>query len=85
MATTAKNLVGPQVRRLRVARGMSQAGLAGTCQRAGWDIGRVAIAKIEGGTRCVGDIELLELAKALSCPMAALFPARSQAVIRGRK
>ncbi len=85
MATTAKNLVGPQVRRLRVARGLSQASLAGSCQRAGWDIGRVAIAKIEGGTRWVCDSELLELAKALACPLAALFPTRSQALIRGRR
>ncbi len=85
MATTAKNVVGPQVRRLRVARGMSQAGLAGTCQRAGWDIGRVAIAKIEGGTRWVCDSELLELAKVFRCPLSELFPARAQAVVRGRK
>ena len=85
MAITAKNVVGPQVRRLRVARGMSQADFAARCQRSGWDIARIAIAKIEGGTRCVSDGELLELAKALSCPMAELFPARAQAVIRGRK
>lgn len=85
MATTAKNVVGAQVRRLRVARGMSQADLAASCQRAGWDIGRVVIAKIEGGTRWVCDSELLELAKALSCSLAELFPARALAVIRGRK
>jgi hypothetical protein len=59
MATTAKNVVGPQV--------------------------RIAIAKIEGGTRCVSDGELLELAKAFRCPLGDLFPARVQAVVRGRK
>lgn len=85
MATTAKNIVGPQVRRLRVARGMSQTALAAACQRRGWDVGRDAVAKIEGGTRWVCDSELLELAKALSCPLAELFPARTQALIRGRK
>jgi transcriptional regulator with XRE-family HTH domain len=85
MATTAKNVVGPQVRRLRVARGMSQADFAARCQRSGWDVARIAIAKIEGGTRCVSDGELLELAKAFACPLAALFPTRSQALIRGRR
>jgi transcriptional regulator with XRE-family HTH domain len=85
MATTAKNVVGPQVRRLRVASGMSQADFAARCQRGGWDIARIAIAKIEGGTRCVSDGELLELAKAFRCPLGDLFPARVQAVVRGRK
>jgi transcriptional regulator with XRE-family HTH domain len=85
MATTAKNVVGPQVRRLRVASGMSQADFAARCQRSGWDIARIAIAKIEGGTRCVSDGELLELAKAFRCPLGELFPARVQAVVRGRR
>ena len=85
MATTEQNIVGPQVRRLRTARGLSQSQFAATCQRGGWDIGRQVVTKIEGGIRCVCDDELLELAKALSCPMAELFPARAQAVIRGRK
>lgn len=83
MAPKPKNVVGPQVRRLRAAAGLSQAALAGACQRRGWDVGRDAIAKIEGGTRWVGDMELLELAKVLACPLAELFPARAQPVIRG--
>jgi DNA-binding XRE family transcriptional regulator len=85
MATKQKNLVGPQLRRMRVAVGMSQATLAAACQRRGWDVGRDAIAKIEGGTRCVTDIELLELAKAFRCPLGDLFSARVQALVRGRK
>jgi transcriptional regulator with XRE-family HTH domain len=85
MPTASKNIVGPQVRKLRVARGISQASLAAVCQRGGWDVGRGLLAKIECGVRCVEDHELLELAKALRCPMAELFPARAQALIRGRK
>ena len=85
MANKSKNVVGPQVRRLRASAGLSQSALAGVCQRRGWDVGRDAIAKIEGGTRWVGDMELLELAKALACPLAELFPARVQFVIRGKK
>jgi len=85
MATQAKNLVGPQVRRLRVAAGISQEALAAECQRLGWDIGRDAVAKIEGGTRWVCDAELVELAKAFGCRLADLFPARLQAVVEGQK
>jgi transcriptional regulator with XRE-family HTH domain len=85
MATASKNIVGPQVRRLRVASGMSQAAFAASCQRGGWDVGRAVLAKIECGIRCVEDHELLELAKALRCPVADLYPARVQAVIRGKK
>lgn len=85
MATAAKNIVGPQVRRLRVAGGISQACLAAICQRGGGDVGRALLAKIECGIRCVEDHELLELAKALRCPLANLYPARAQAVIRGKK
>lgn len=83
MATKLKNVVGPQVRRLRAAAGLSQSALAGACQRRGWDVGRDAIAKIESGTRWVADMELLELARALACPLAELFPARAQPVVRG--
>ena len=85
MPTASKNIVGPQVRKLRVARGISQAALAASCQRGGWDIGRALLAKIECGVRCVDDGELLELAKALRCPMADLYPARVQSVNRGKK
>ncbi len=83
MATTAKNIVGPQVRRLRVAHGMSQADFAARCQRGGWDVARIAIAKIENGTRCVSDSELVELARAFKQPVSELFPLRLRSVARG--
>ena len=84
MANPQKNLVGPQIRRLRVATGMSQTAFAASCQRRGWDIGRDAVAKIEGGTRWVCDSELVELAKVFGCSLVDLFPARVQASLRGR-
>ncbi len=46
--------------------------------------GTDTIAKIEGGRRWVGDSELIELARALGRPLVELFPARVQAVVRGR-
>jgi len=85
MAEGSLNIIGPQVRRLRTAVGLSQSALAGVCQRSGWDISRDSVAKIEAGLRWVCDWELLELSKALRCPLAELYPARTQAVIRGRK
>ena len=83
MPKAPKNIVGPQVRRLRNASGMSQNALAAACQRGGWDIERDTISKIEGGRRWVGDAELVELAKALGRPVVDLFPAKVQALVRG--
>jgi transcriptional regulator with XRE-family HTH domain len=56
---------GAMVRRLRVKLGLSQPQLAVKCQLAGWDVERDTIAKIEGGTRLVRDIELVRLAAIL--------------------
>lgn len=65
MVAPSKNLSGPNVRKYRDQLGISQEELAARCQIAGWDIGRGVIAKIETGTRCVDDIELVKLAKVL--------------------
>ncbi|MDX2082093.1 MAG: helix-turn-helix transcriptional regulator [Terrimicrobiaceae bacterium] len=73
MSNAPRNIVGPQVRRLRVALEISQPELAGRCQRLGWDVGRDAIAKIEGGSRWVADCELVYLARALECSLLELF------------
>ena len=55
------NAIGVPLRRLRNARDWSQEDLAGRCQRRGWDIDRVIIAKIESQLRAVSDWELLKL------------------------
>ena len=72
------NVTGRQIAKVRTQKGLSQDQLAGKCQRAGWDISRGTLAKIEAGVRCVSDSELLLLAKALEVPVSDLFP-------RGRK
>jgi len=69
-----KNIVGPNVRRLRNNQDISQEKLAAKCQLIGWDISREGIAKIESQVRGVSDIELLKLAKALSVHFSVLFP-----------
>ncbi|MDR1281291.1 MAG: helix-turn-helix transcriptional regulator [Opitutaceae bacterium] len=61
----SKNASGPTVKLYRDKLGLSQEELAVKCQLMGWLIGRGVIAKIETGTRCVDDIELLKLAKVL--------------------
>ena len=65
--------MGKQVRRFRYKRGLSQPAFAAECQRIGWDITRDTVAKIEAGTRWVGDFELVHLARLLGVPLDALF------------
>jgi hypothetical protein len=74
MGAQHKNLIGPQVRRLRVAMDWSQEDLAAACQRAGWDVPRSGIGKIESRLRCVTDFELIHLAKVFKCRVGELFP-----------
>lgn len=69
-----KNIVGPNVRKLRNNQDISQEKLAAKCQLIGWDISREGIAKIESQVRGVSDIELLKLAKALRVHFSVLFP-----------
>ncbi len=76
MAASTQNLVGPQVRRLRMEAGLSQEALAAKLQLAGWDLSRGGLSKIEACLRRVNDAELWILAKTLSRPLADLFPAR---------
>ena len=82
MAASFQNLVGPQVRRLRTAAGLSQETLAAKLQLAGWDLSRGGLSKIEACLRRVNDAELWVLAKTLACPMADLFPARPKSIVR---
>jgi transcriptional regulator with XRE-family HTH domain len=63
--------VGRTVRRLRTARGWSQTTLA---ERAG--LGRVTVARIEGGTQDVTLSTLGALATALGVPPRILLPGR---------
>jgi transcriptional regulator with XRE-family HTH domain len=76
------NVVGPEVRRLRIQAGLSQPAFAAKCQRAGWDISRDIVARIEGGSRCVEDRELLKLAKLLDCSIPQLFPESAREAFR---
>jgi hypothetical protein len=73
-----RNLVGPQIRKLRNQQGLTQPMLAARCRRWGWDLSRQTLAKIEVQLRWVSDFELLCLAKALRVEPDQLWPARDK-------
>lgn len=73
-----QNVVGPQVRKLRYQQGFTQDGLAARCGVLGWDLSRATLSKIEAQLRCVTDIELDILARALRVEVADMFPKRSR-------
>jgi DNA-binding XRE family transcriptional regulator len=72
--TAKQNVVGPQVRKLRYQLEMTQEMLAARCATLGWDVSRESVAKLETGLRCVTDVELVFLAKALKVNLTDLYP-----------
>ena len=80
-----RNVVGPQIRRLRSQQGITQQAFAERCQRMGWDLSRDTLAKIEAQMRWLADFELVFIAEALSVPLDLLLPERgavTQQIIR---
>ncbi len=75
MKPKPRNIVGPQVRRLRYQQGLSQSEFAARCQVKGWDITRDVISSIELQRRWVADFEVIFLAQHLKVPVDALWPA----------
>lgn len=59
------NIIGGRVRAARESRNLTQDQLAAACQRLGWDISRVSVAKIETGARGTNEGELIILGLAL--------------------
>lgn len=72
------NIVGSQVRKIRVAKGWSQATLSATCQRQGWDLARGTLAKLEAGIRGCSDTEVVFLALVLGVDVQELFPPKQK-------
>jgi len=72
-----QNMIGPTLRSLREAEGLTQAELAARLQLSGWDISRETLAKVESQVRCVTDRELVRFAEALEVdPSELLKPTR---------
>lgn len=74
MPQKARNIIGPQVRKIRSRCELSQAQLSVRLQLAGLDWGRVAVAKIESQIKKASDAELFVLARVLGVKMEELFP-----------
>ena len=68
-----KNIIGPQVRALRVAQELTQGALAARCGALGWDITENTVTKIETQLRCVTDRELVLIARALRTKLRDLI------------
>lgn len=67
------NVIGPQVRKLRVGRGWTQEQLAVKLQLFGWDTSRDSVTRLENQGRRVPDLELFVLAKVLGVKTDELF------------
>ena len=67
------NLLGPQIRRLRTARGWSQSKLATRLQLNGVDIRRDVVGQIESQLHCIKDKDIPHFARALGVSLADLF------------
>jgi transcriptional regulator with XRE-family HTH domain len=67
------NFVGPQIRKLRIKQGWSQAKLAERLQLNGLDIGREGVAQVEAQAHCVKDKDLFLFAHALKVNLPELF------------
>ena len=70
-----KNIIGPQIRKIRCRRGLTQKALAAKLQLAGWWIDRAGVSKIELRLVRVNDYRQLYLARVLGVELADLFPA----------
>lgn len=69
-----KNVAGRQVGRIRSGRGWSQAELARELQKAGWDLSRSEVSKIEMRIREVKDWQMLLLVHVLKTPHKSFYP-----------
>ncbi len=77
-----RNIVGPQVRKLREKQGLTQPMLVAKLNLLGWDISRETLAKIESQIRWVADFELVCLAEALGLGVLSLLPNSEHALAR---
>ena len=60
--TNTKNRIGKRVKELRTERQLSQKALAEQLQLAGYEFNDLTVLRIEQGTRCVPDYEVVALA-----------------------
>lgn len=70
-----RNIIGPQLARERIAKGLTQGALAAKLQIAGLEsIDNIGVSKIENQVRSIYDYELQIIADTLSVPLEQLYP-----------
>ena len=74
MSAPKLNLVGPQIRTVRVAKKLSQKDLAARCTVVGFRIEWDTISKIERQVRGLSELEFILIADALRVKVDALVP-----------
>lgn len=68
-----KNIIGPQLRRIRKSRRVTQLDLAARMQILGTNLDQQAVSNIENNRRIVTDFELACFCKALRCTAQELL------------
>lgn len=68
-----QNIVGPNIKKARLAAGLSQQQLADQLETIAVYVCRGSISRIENGDRTVTDIEAWGIAKVLNLPISQLF------------
>ena len=71
---TDKNMVGDNVRKFRIEKGMSQQALSAKLELLAIYVCRGSISRIEDKQRTVTDIELYGIAKVLGVSIEELYP-----------
>ncbi len=67
------NKIGPNIKRIREQKELTQEQLSAKCQLLEWNISRGTLAKIESQVRRVTDSEVEFIAKALGVEIAELY------------
>jgi transcriptional regulator with XRE-family HTH domain len=71
---TRRNIIGPQVRRLRCNKDWSQERLATELQMHGWKVGRCGVARIESQEIWIGDFQAMLIAEVFDVDVRDLYP-----------
>lgn len=69
-----RNIVGPEIRKIRNQKKWTQEQLSAKCGIVGLDISRGTLSQIEAQIRGVSDLEMVLLAKALRVDISLLIP-----------
>jgi len=70
----AKNVFGPQLKKMRLERDLSATEVIAQLNVLGWDVANSSYSQLEAGDRILGDLELLLILKVLKTEFRDLKP-----------